>query len=196
MSSSQQDNFGLISYSNHFYHSLKNTEVGVEQIYTASQGKQNLSVIRQVSGVVTIPSGYVFTSGATGYLPIIEDGTTHQLIVPINSIVKKVQYSAVPFQSLETLLKSTTTTILGFTSTTAYTTTIPYTAGFSLSTSSIALSLVNNNIMATPADTGRPTSYGLFGVAELLNTSLTYTTTQANKIRVTVYYSEGQDLNN
>lgn len=179
---------------NQFYGAIENTLVNNRAIYQASQGKGKLSVLRQVSGIVTIPVGYTASTAATGYLPIIEDDGVTQVIVPFRSIVDSVEYSAIPFGSVESALD--TVTVQGFSSTTPYTTTV-YTAGAILSLAAVTVAQVNTNIVNGGVVTGRATASGIYGVLAIVNGGqANITATQVSKIRVTVYYYSGQDLNN
>lgn len=180
----------LVSYSNHFYGGISNTEVNKEQLYSSSANKGKLSVLRQVSGTITIPTGTILTDGVTKTLPILDENSI-QIIVPIHSIILNVEYSTVPFGSAEAGLLGVI--VQSFVSTTPYTLALPYTAGSSLSAADTFTSINQNILKAASAATG---CLGLFGVGTLLSSGSTVTTTQTNVLKVTIYYSDTQDLNN
>jgi hypothetical protein len=183
----------LISYSNHFYAGIANTAVSKEQIYTASAGKENLSVYRQVSGIVTIPTGTTLTSSLLLYLPIInEDGI--QIVIPLNSIVHKSGFCAMPFGSLEPGILQANFKMQARVSTTPYTLAVPYTVGTEIQVSQDVRD-ANLNILYKAMNSFGNAS-GIYGVILFYNwPNADYTTTQDNKFRITFYYSDPQDLN-
>lgn len=181
----------LVNFSNHFYGGITNTEVSKEQIYSASANKGKLSVLRQVSGTITIPTGTILLDSTIKYLPVLDEDLI-QVLIPLHSIIFTVEYSTIPFGSAEAGI--TAVTLEGFASSQPYSLAVPYSAGASLSVSSNTFTDINKNVVAASSSTG---CVGLYCVGGLLNsTGSTITTTQVNVVRVTLYYSDPQDLNN
>lgn len=180
---------------NQFFGSIGNTVVSRNTVYQASQGANKLSVLRQVSGVATIPAGLAIVAAAAAtHYPILLNG--EQITIPLKSIIENVEYSAVPFGGMDaTLAAAVTASVQAYTSTTAATTTVPYTAGAVLSTTAATVANTNLNILiARSAATGQAAANGIWGTLGVSSTA-NVTTGTASKVRVTVYYYDPQDLN-
>ena len=189
----------LVSYSNITYTGMVNTEVSAEQIYKARQGANKLSVIRTVSGLVTIPTGYALSTGVTRYLPVMVD-SVYQSRLPVQSIVKGITYSFVgftgPVNSTVPKFDSTlnATQFKSFTSTSGADGVTNYTAGSSVGAHLITGTNISLNYIDTPAvSTGRPVGSGDYIVVSLLS-GANITTVSESIVKVTINYYCPQEL--